>query len=124
MNLGDTYVNVPRGSVLSHLWLTISEPTGANRIAIVNVSSQDDGLDDLPIIGPSDHPWLTRESFLRTPQARLASIAHLREAFSKKLLLMKERMTKATLTKVQEAVYQSKHTRRDVKMTLEDQGLV
>lgn len=121
MNLGSAFLNHERGNVRPHLWFAISRPTGANFIAIVNISSHDDGYEGLPIFEPGHHPWVTKRSFVRTFQARLARIAEIHKALSMHLLALKAPLSLDVLGKLQKDVYACKHTPGDVKKVLEEQ---
>lgn len=125
MNLGDTFVNFAHGRIPSHLWFVVSNPTGAKQVAIVNVSSSDDGYGDLPMLVASDHPWLTHDSFIRTDFAMLASVPKLQQAIKDPTVAVpKARATAATLAKLHLALQGSRHTKRNVRQILEEQELI
>jgi hypothetical protein len=58
LNLGYTFVDTETATHPSHLWFVVSNPDGANRVAIVNVSSDNGGLNGLDGLYVGDHPWL------------------------------------------------------------------
>lgn len=124
MNLGSAFLNHARGKVPAHLWFAISNPTGANRIAIVNISSDNDGIEDLPIFEAGHHPWPAKQSYVRTFQARLAPLVEIHSAFANHLLAMKEPLTMDVLTKLQKDVHSCRHTPLDVRRVLEEQDFI
>src|SRR5207247_1816332 len=123
---GDTFVNVARGNIPSHLWFVVSNPTGANRIAIVNISTDPGGLSGLETLRPADHSWIDRESYIRTDKAVLASIPDIRAAFTANppLLIAKRKASAATVTKLQQVLHGSRYTRREVRLALREQGFI
>lgn len=125
MTLGDTFLNLPHGRVRSHFWFVVSNPTGAGRVAIVNVSSENDGLDGLPTLLAADHPWLKHESFIRTDFAVLAPTEKIEAALRNPLVAVpKTKATAETLAKLHIALRDSGHTPREVRAALEEQGFI
>lgn len=124
MTLRDAFVNVRAGAYPSHLWFVVSNPTGANRVVTVNVSTDDGGLGDLPFLTPSDHPWLRHNSFIRTDFAVLALVPKLQELLATGRATRKNPATIPVLRKLQQALRSSRHTKREVKLVLEEQGFI
>jgi hypothetical protein len=100
----------------------VSRPTGANRIVLVNVSSDDNGLGDLESLTPADHPWIRYRSFIRSDMAMLGSVPQVQRGLAARVLLPQAPLAALTLTKLQRAVRSSRHTRLDIKSVLEEQG--
>ena len=125
MNLGSTFVNVATPTFPSHLWFVVSHIDGANRVVIVNISSTDRGLGDLEVLNIGDHAWILHDSFIRTDMAMLSPIAAIRAALAATpaAVIAQAAATAATVTKLQRALRDSRHTRLDVKRTLQEQGL-
>lgn len=125
MNLGDTFTNMARPGIPTHLWFVVSHPTGAGRVVLVNISSDDDGLGDLETLVRGDHPWLAHDSFIRTDRALLATVASLQAglAANPPVVIPREPATPAALEKLQRALRDSRHTRREIKGVLQEQGL-
>ena len=126
MNLGDTFVNIAVGQFRSHLWAVVSHPDGANRVVIVNVSSDDDGLGDLETLKPPELPWLSHNSFIRTDMALLSPITAIQAALTSNppAVTAKGPLAAATLTKLQRALGKSKHTALEIKRLLREQGFI
>ena len=125
MNLGDAFVNLPDGTGYpSHLWFVITRPTGANRVAIVNISSENDGVPDLPIFRSADHSWPQHDSFVRTAEAALVPVVELTRLLTAGRLDKKAPLTAAALKKLQIEIHASRHTQREIVGILEDQGFI
>lgn len=125
MRLGDAFLNLPDGTGYpSHLWFVISNPTLAGRVVIVNVSSDDDGYGDMPIMLRTEHSWLRYDSYIRTDFALLASLRELRAKLASGALEAKAPLTPTVLRRIQREVHASRHTHVEVGLVLYDQGLV
>jgi hypothetical protein len=125
VNLGDTFFNLPDGTGYpNHLWFVISNPTGAEKVVIVNIPSDDEGYGDLPVLARNDHPWMTHDSYIRTDFASLYPVRVLREKLSWGELDAKQPVSTAVLRKIQRGVYDSRHTEREIKLVLHDQELI
>lgn len=99
MNLGAAFLNVP-------------------------ASSDDGGLGNLATAGPAEHPWLWHESYIRADMARLSAVQALQDGVSRRppVLTPQTPASPALVERIQAALLTSKHTRRDVKKALLDQG--
>ena len=124
MNLGYTFVNTETARHPSHLWFVISHPDGANRVVIVNVSSDSGGLDGLEGLYPGDHPWVQHYSFIRADRAMLAPVEAVEVAARSKAAKPEIAAVPATVTRLQLALGKSIHTKREVKRVLADQGFI
>src|SRR5215813_3000653 len=109
----------------THLWFVVSNVTGADRVVIVNVSSDDEGLGDLDMLLAADHPWLTHDSYIRTDRALLATVASLKAGTASKpaVLILQAPALPGCLVKLQAALVKSAHTRREIKRVLQEQSL-
>jgi hypothetical protein len=125
VNLGDAFINAEVRNIPSHLWFVVSNPTGAARVVIVNVSSNDDGLGCLITLVPGEHPWLRHASFIRTDGAMLATVASLQAALAANpRVVFRQAPTPApTLRKLQQALLDCQHTKLAIKAELTAQGL-
>jgi hypothetical protein len=125
VNLGDAFTNAPAPGIPTHLWFVVSNPSGAGRIAIVNVSSDNGGRGCLIALAPGEHPWLHHPSFIRTDMAMLAERAKLQTGVARMppVLFMQATTPAATLRKLQQALLDCQHTRREIKTALTTQGL-
>ncbi len=95
-------------------------------MAIVNISSDADGLDDLEGIASGDHPWIKHYSFIRTDRAMLSPVAAIHAALraNPPAATAEAGAMPATVTRLQLALGRSRHTKREVKRILSDQGFI
>ena len=121
MNLGYTFVNVETATHPSHLWFVVSHSDGANRVVIVNVSSDNGGLDGLDV---GDHPWIRHYSFIRADRAMLSRVTAIEAAVSSGAAKRETAAMPATVTRLQIVLGKSNHTKREVKRILADQGFI
>ncbi len=123
MKLSDTFVNAPLPDVPSHLWVVVSAPDVASRVVIVNFSSDNAALQDLDTVETTEHPWLKYKSFIRCDLAKLAPVESLQSGVKGKVLTPERPASPELVKKLQSSLVKSKHTRREIKKVLTDQGL-
>lgn len=70
------------------------------------------------------HPWLTHDSFVRMDRALLSLVSKLREGLAARppVLFPQARASAATIGTLQAALCSSRHTLREIKRALLDQG--
>ncbi len=101
MRQGDTFLGGREVHGENHLWIVLNEPAGHGDIAlIVNVSTLRPNAETTCILEPGEHPFITRDSYVRYGSARRADAADLAEALRNGLLKPHRATTKAFLEKV------------------------
>ena len=126
MTPGDCFFTPETASVPRHLWIILSDPMGG-RVVIANFSTVAGPDNPMPgdcQIAPKEHQAISRPSFVRCEEARIADGEHLTRLLAARMLARTRPATVDLLAKVRRALAASRHTPLEVKELLRIQGLI
>ena len=127
LRAGDAFSNRESGSVPSHLWFILSDPSkDSEHVLIVNATSAFLGrdVDSSCILKRGDHPFIHHDSYIFYDRAKQTTCQRLKEGFDTGLLRFEESASVELLQKIRTALMRSSHTEQRHKTLLRDQGLV
>ena len=106
LHLGQTFFNKPAPDVPRHCWIILSRPEAGPKVAIVNLSSteSDRCTHNAVAIERSELVVIGHRSVVRCDKVRLASVAELGAALTRKLIEASKDTTPEVLRRVQLAV--------------------
>jgi hypothetical protein len=104
----------------------VSDPARHPTVAFANLSTKPsraaDPPDDPASVSASEHPSLSRDSFIRYDEARLATADQLELLLKTKKLIPTKASPPSLVKKIQQALIASKGTKLEVQRVLSDQG--
>lgn len=119
-------VLVPSGTEdqpdLKHLFILLNDPVSDQRLVLmVSISTirLNRFHDTCCLLGPGDHPFIRKDSFVLYSKARIESVRTLEEGVRRQLLVPKEPMDGAIFARICEGVLNSRHTPREIKLFFE-----
>ena len=126
MTSGDCFFTPETATVSRHLWIIVSDPTGG-RVVIANFSTVAGPDNPMPgdcQVAPKEHPAISRPSFVRCEEARIADGERLTRLLAVRTLAPTKPAPAELLEKVRRALAASRHTPLEVKELLRTQGLI
>ncbi len=99
MEAGDTF----RYGNGGHLWVVVSDPAlDRTCVVIVNMTT-DRGIDRSCVLGPHDHPFVSRPTCMRYDMARIVADADLERYVSSNTIRLQEPVSPEVLARIRRA---------------------
>lgn len=124
MILGDSFFTPQGDDVDRHLWVILSDPEKHDDVVFANLSTKRGPNNPPCIVGPNEHPSLSKDSFVRCEEARRWPKSDLEALLSTGTLSSTRSAPAALITKMQQALDASKVTPIGVKELLRIQGFI
>jgi hypothetical protein len=98
-----------------HLWFVFAGPDARDQLAISNFTSQKEGCDASCLVGPGEHPWITHDSAVMYPEARLSPSSMLQTAERRQLLRRQPELSRDLLKRIRDGALKSPHTEHGIR---------
>ncbi len=125
---GQSFFTPEAEGVRRHLWIIVSDPTRAEKVAIVNLSTKPQARPESAYpqhsVAAREHPAISQQSIVRCEEARVVTKAALERLLAAQKLSPTKPAAASLIRKLQAALDASTRTPLDVKRLLVDQGLV
>ena len=104
-----------------HLWIVLTEPSGdPARVLIASCTSRRSWSDDTVVLNRGDHPFIRHETVIAYAQIRIVESRVIEFQLYRGKITSKERMRRAVLDRVVEAVLASDNTTGKCKQFIRD----
>ena len=122
---GDTFRDAAR-KYETHLWVVISDPDvfPEDPVVIVSITTWRADKEQVCILGPADHPNISRRSCVFYAGARLVRMEVLQSAFQKRLLTLGKPFSSQVLKRICEGAARSNQIPLECRDLLEEQGII
>jgi hypothetical protein len=126
LRIGQTFVNraASDGSVLSHLWIIVSDPAKDENAVIANLTTMDPGTTDPCVVKPADHPFISRASVIAYDYVKIRPCNGIEKLAACGMLSPSRDLSPALLARVQGAIGASPIVANEVKDMLRAQGFI
>jgi hypothetical protein len=96
----------------SHLWIVLSDPDNSEppEVAMVNLTSHKEGLDETVVLEVGDHPFVRRKTIVNYAGAKIVQAVRLENAIKANLtILHNDRCPSDLLQRIREGVAATDH---------------
>lgn len=124
MTLGQSFFTPERDTVKRHLWVVVSDSTKNPDVVIANISTRKANNSEECMVEPSEHPSVSRRSYIRCEQAFVAKASDLQKLLDARKLSVTKPAPAELVKKIQTVLGASQNTKIAVIKMLQSQGFI
>lgn len=124
---GDTFQTTSSKAYIdNHLWVVISDPDAhpTDKVLIVNLTSWRKDREQVCLLSPADHPFISRKTCVNYAESRIVDRAKVEKALDSGLLQSHETATKKLLKRIRDGAAVSRRIPLANAEFLRCQGLI
>ncbi len=125
MQAGDTFIRAGKHVKTDpHLWVIISDPAKNSSVVTVNVTSQHIEKDQSCVIQSGEHSFVTKESVILYPEARVVLKSQILSGIQSGLLKNHNRVSQPLLARIRTGAAKTKDLPLAAKRMLQAQAII